>query len=192
MRDPRRAVTRRLSGDRCQQIARGHAESVAEAVDAEDGDDDPHDLDVLGVAESRGERLLEPGAGQPRRIHRHLVNDLDGGVRQRAETVVRTCNRERRQGVPAFSTQGAVRGLAHLGSDGDALGACPPGSRPGQSVPGALLAGAQVLANRYGCVGVAEVGHGGLRIGTAPDPSVARIEPGSFSRAGRRRKPRLS
>ena len=78
--------------------------SPTEAVDGDHGYENPEDLDIVGIAELTGGRLLEPFARQSSRIGDHAVDDLDRIIGQISRAIVRTGDGVRRQGRFALAT----------------------------------------------------------------------------------------
>jgi hypothetical protein len=157
-----------------------NADSAAEAVDAHERDDDPDALDVADVVESRGERLFEPRPREPSVVHRHPVDHLQRGLRQRAERIVLAAHAVGGEGFLAFCAQPTPLRVAHLGRDGHPLRARPPGSRLGQPPPRPPMGGRKILADRKPGGVVGDLPHRRLpygRLTFSPEPRIGRMKP---------------
>src|SRR5215472_8324390 len=92
------------------------------------------------------------------RVGAHTMNNLDDDLGQFVEAVVLALDRCRRQRFLASAAQRAIRGVARLGSDRDALSAIPPRAGISDPLPSASVRGLQILANRD-LRGSIELGH---------------------------------
>src|SRR5215472_13523989 len=138
----RLARLRRRQGDRLEPNAACHC------VDRNDMGDDADCLDIFFFAEAGGDDIAKPALAETPGVGAHTMNNLNDGLGQFVEAVVLALDRCRRQRFLASAAQRAIRGVARLGSDREALSAIPPRAGIPDPLPSASVRGRQILADR--------------------------------------------
>src|SRR5215470_6844177 len=141
-------VLRRLAWSWLWQGQRLESNAACHRVDRNDMSDDADCLDIFLFAEAGGDDIAKPALAETPGVTAHAMNDLNDGLGQFVEAVVLALDRCRRQRFLASAAQRAIRGVARLGSDRDALSAVPPGAGISDPLPSASVRGRQIFANR--------------------------------------------
>ena len=110
-----------------------------------------HQLDVLGVGQSVGQRPLVPGAGQPARVVDDAVDGVHCRIGQRVEIarigVVRAGQGMRGEGRPQAAAVRAAGSVPRLARDRDALRPAPVRAGRRETPPVARVGGREIAAD---------------------------------------------